>query len=87
MLSFAFIQFDIYLELLYRDGVKLPRHPQAHEWYTSNANVSGNFGGSASAKNDLHNRSASRLVIIPHRRDETGIAPARLNSSNCTGVH
>jgi hypothetical protein len=26
-------------------------------------------------------------VIIPHLRDDTGIAPARRKISNCTGVH
>lgn len=26
-------------------------------------------------------------VLLPHRRDDTGIAPALLSISNCTGVH
>ena len=76
-----------YRELLYRDGVKLPLHPQAQWWYTSKAKVSGNFGGAASDRNDLHNLSASLFVIMPQRLDDTGIAPALLNSSNWTGVH
>ena len=33
-------------------------------------------------KNDLHKRSASLRVIIPQRLEVTGIAPARLSSSN-----
>ncbi|KAJ8417508.1 hypothetical protein AAFF_G00223510 [Aldrovandia affinis] len=36
---------------------------------------------------DLQSRSASRLVIIPQRLDEMGIAPARLKISSWTGVH
>lgn len=76
-----------YRELLYLDGVKLPRQPQAQAWYTSKEKVSGNFGGSASARKDLQRRSASRLVIMPHLRDDTGMAPARRSSSSCTGVH
>lgn len=72
---------------LYRDGKNDPRQPQAHSWNTAKEKSSGSRGGELSPRNDLHNRSASRLVIIPHRRDETGIALARRRISSCTGVH
>lgn len=72
---------------LYLDGRKDPRHPQAHSWWTLNAKSSGNRGGALSPRNDLQSLSASRLVIIPHRLDDTGIAPARRRISSWTGVH
>jgi len=74
-------------ELLYRAGMKLPRQPQPHEWATSNAKVSGSLGGMCCSRNDVTRRSASRRVIMPHRRDETGIAPYRRRISSWTGVH
>ena len=43
---------------------------------TSKAKFSGSFGGELSPRKLLHNLSASRFVIIPHRRDEIGMAPA-----------
>ena len=49
---------------------------------TSNAKFSGSLGGALSPRKLLHNLSASRLVIIPQRRDEIGIAPARRKISN-----
>lgn len=80
-----FIHFA--LEELYRDGKKEPRHPHAHSWCTEKAKSSGNRGGLLSPKKLLHNLSASLLVIIPQRLDDTGIAPALLKISNWTGVH
>jgi len=74
-------------DLLYRDGMKAPRQPQPHECSTSNTKSSGSFGGEVSSRKDRTSLSASRRVIIPHRRDETGIAPALLSSSSWTGVH
>ncbi|KAH9420559.1 hypothetical protein DERP_000985 [Dermatophagoides pteronyssinus] len=65
------------------DVIARLRLPPLNIAFTSESN----FGGSVSARNDLQRRSASRFVIIPQRRDDTGIAPARLNNSNCTGVH
>ena len=50
--------------------------------FTSNAKFSGSLGGALSPRKLLHNRSASRFVIIPHRRDEIGIAPARRKISS-----
>lgn len=75
------------LEELYRDGRKEPLQPQAHSWCTAKAKSSGNLGGALSPKKLLQRRSASRRVIMPHLRDETGIAPALRRISSCTGVH
>lgn len=84
-------QYEHFMHLardeLYRDGRNEPRQPQAHSWCTLNAKSSGNRGGALSPRNDLHSRSASRRVIIPQRRELTGIAPARRRISNWTGVH
>lgn len=74
-------------EELYLDGRNDPLHPQAHSWWTAKAKSSGKRGGALSPRKLLHRRSASRLVIIPHLRDETGIAPARRRISSWTGVH
>ena len=49
---------------------------------TSKAKFSGSFGGELSPRKLLHNLSASLLVIIPHRREDIGIAPARRNISS-----
>lgn len=38
-------------------------------------------------RKDLQSLSASRRVIMPHRREDTGMAPARLRISSWTGVH
>lgn len=54
----------------------------AHSWNTANEKSSGSRGGELSPRKDLHNLSASLRVIMPHRRDETGIAPARLSISS-----
>lgn len=70
------------LDELYLDGRNDPRQPQAHSWKTAKAKSSGSLGGSLSPRKLLHNRSASLLVIIPHLRDETGIAPARRRISS-----
>lgn len=50
---------------VYLAGKNAPRQPQAHSWWTAKAKSSGNRGGALSPRNDLHNLSASRLVIIP----------------------
>ena len=49
---------------------------------TSKAKFSGSFGGELSPRKLLHNLSASLFVIIPHRREDIGIAPARRNISS-----
>lgn len=70
------------LEELYRDGKNDPRHPHAHLCWTLNAKSSGSWGGELSPRKLLQSRSASLRVIIPHRRELTGMAPALLNISN-----
>ena len=54
----------------------IPQYSKFSWIFTSKAKFSGNFGGALSPKKLLHNRSASLLVIIPHLREEIGIAPA-----------
>ena len=49
---------------------------------TSKAKFSGSLGGELSPRKLLHSRSASLFVIIPHLRDDIGIAPARRNISS-----
>lgn len=75
------------LEELYLEGRKDPLHPQAHSWWTAKAKSSGSLGGALSPRKLLQRRSASLRVIMPHLRDDTGIAPARRRISSWTGVH
>ena len=73
-------------EELYRAGMNWPRQPHAHlgllfsyshflscpthSWTISKAKLSGNRGGELSPKKLLQRRSASLLVIIPHRLEQ-----------------
>ena len=55
-----------------------PLQPHPHECTTLKAKFSGSCGGQCSSRKDFTSLSASRLVIIPHLRDEMGMAPALL---------